>query len=150
GLLIGACETQRPDLFGACIPIVGVLDMLRFHHSTIGWAWASDYGCSDNAEDCATQLKYSPLHNIKPGTKYPPTLIMTSDHDDRVCPWHSFKFAATMQAAQAPDGPPILIRIETNAGHGAGKPTSKQIDDAADRWAFLTRALGFENTTPQN
>ena len=120
GLLIGACVTQRPDLFGATLPEVGVMDMLRFQKFTIGWAWTSDYGSSDNAEEFKALYAYSPLHNLKPGTKYPPTLIATSDHDDRVVPGHSFKFAATMQADQA--GPaPILIRIETKAGHGAGK-----------------------------
>jgi prolyl oligopeptidase len=140
GLLVGACMTQRPDLFGAALPAVGVMDMLRFHKFTIGWAWTSDYGSADDADQFKALLKYSPLHNIKPGTVYPPTLITTADHDDRVVPAHSFKFAATLQAAQA--GPaPILIRIETKAGHGAGKPTSKIIDEAADKWAFLVKAL---------
>ncbi|MGI8436242.1 MAG: prolyl oligopeptidase family serine peptidase [Chthoniobacterales bacterium] len=140
GLLIGAVLTQRPDLWGATLPAVGVMDMLRFQKFTIGWAWASDYGSSDNPEDFAVLRKYSPLHNIKRGTKYPPTLISTADHDDRVFPGHSFKFAATLQAAQA--GPaPILIRIETRAGHGAGKPTSKQIEDVTDQWSFLVKTL---------
>ncbi|HVG22123.1 MAG TPA: prolyl oligopeptidase family serine peptidase, partial [Blastocatellia bacterium] len=122
GLLVGAVMTQRPDLFGAALPAVGVMDMLRFQKFTIGWAWVSDYGSSDNPEEFKAIYAYSPLHNIKPGTQYPPTLITTADHDDRVVPGHSFKFAAAMQAAQA--GPnPILIRIETKAGHGAGKPT---------------------------
>jgi len=142
GLLIGACETQRPDLFGACLPQVGVMDMLRFNKFTVGWGWMSDYGSPDNADEFRALHAYSPLHNIKPGTKYPPTLILTGDHDDRVVPAHSFKFAATMQAAQAGDAP-ILIRIETRAGHGAGKPTSKVIDEAADRWAFLVKSLGM-------
>jgi prolyl oligopeptidase len=144
GLLVGACLTQRPDLFGAALPAVGVMDMLRFHKFTIGWAWTSDYGSADNAEDFKALYKYSPLHNIRPGTEYPATLITTADHDDRVVPAHSFKFAATIQAAQA--GPkPVLIRIETKAGHGAGKPTSKIIEEAADRYAFLAKNLHMEN-----
>ena len=141
GLLIGACETQRPDLFAACLPQVGVMDMLRFNQFTVGWGWMSDYGSPDNAAEFRTLRAYSPLHNIRPGTKYPATLVLTGDHDDRVVPAHSFKFAATMQAAQAGDAP-VLIRIETRAGHGAGKPTSKIIDEAADKWAFLVQALG--------
>lgn len=140
GLLVGAALTQRPDLFGAAIPAVGVMDMLRFQKFTIGWAWVSDYGSSDNPEDFKALYAYSPLHNIKPGTSYPPTMITTADHDDRVWPGHSFKFAATMQAAQTGDAP-ILIRIETKAGHGAGKPTSKIIEEIADRWAFLVKTL---------
>jgi prolyl oligopeptidase len=141
GLLVGACLTQRPDLFGAAVPAVGVLDMLRFHKFTIGWAWKSDYGDPDVKADFETLLTYSPLHNIKPGRSYPPTLITTSDHDDRVAPAHSFKFAAALQAAQG--GPaPILIRIETKAGHGAGKPTSKIIEERADVYAFLMKSLG--------
>jgi prolyl oligopeptidase len=140
GLLVGAVLTQRPRLFGAAVPEVGVMDMLRFQKFTIGWAWVSDYGSSDNAEEFKALYAYSPLHNLKPGTVYPPTLITTADHDDRVWPGHSFKFAATMQAAQA--GPaPILIRIETKAGHGAGKPTSKLIDEISDIWGFLVREL---------
>jgi prolyl oligopeptidase len=146
GLLVGAAMTQRPDLFGATLPAVGVMDMLRFQKFTIGWAWVSDYGSSDNPEEFKALYAYSPLHNIKPGTAYPPTLITTADHDDRVVPSHSFKFAATMQAAQA--GPnPILIRIETRAGHGAGKPTSKQIEEIADQWGFLVRALNMNVAT---
>jgi prolyl oligopeptidase len=142
GLLVGAVLNQRPDLFGAALPAVGVMDMLRFQKFTIGWAWVSDYGSSDDATQFAALLKYSPLHNIKPGTQYPATLITTADHDDRVVPGHSFKYAATLQAAQA--GPaPILIRIETDAGHGAGKPTSKRIDEAADRFAFLVKTFGM-------
>ena len=140
GLLVGACLTQRPDLFGAALPAVGVMDMLRFHKFTIGWAWTSDFGSPDEKDAFETLLKYSPLHNIKPGTSYPPTLITTSDHDDRVAPAHSFKFAAALQAAQA--GPaPVLIRIETKAGHGAGKPTTKIIDERADMYAFLVKSL---------
>jgi prolyl oligopeptidase len=141
-LLVGAVMTQRPELFGATLPAVGVMDMLRFHKFTIGWAWTSDYGSPDNAEEFKALYAYSPLHNIKPGTAYPPTMVTTADHDDRVVPAHSFKFAAAMQAAQA--GPaPILIRIETKAGHGAGKPTAKVIEEVADKWAFLTRVLNM-------
>ena len=142
GLLVGAVLNQRPDLFGAALPAVGVMDMLRFQKFTIGWAWTSDYGSSDDPKQFTYLRAYSPLHNIKPGTKYPATLITTADHDDRVVPGHSFKYAATLQAAQA--GPaPILIRIETNAGHGAGKPTTKRIEEAADRFAFLVKNLGM-------
>ena len=143
GLLVGACLTQRPDLFGAALPAVGVLDMLRFQKFTIGWAWTSDYGSSDNPEDFPYLYAYSPLHNLKEGTAYPATLITTGDHDDRVVPAHSFKFAAALQHAQGGDAP-VLIRIETRAGHGAGKPTAKVIEEAADRWAFLVKVLGME------
>src|SRR5437868_12684869 len=142
GLLVGAALTQRPDLFGAALPAVGVMDMLRFQDFTIGWAWVSDYGSSANPEEFKALYAYSPLHNIKSGTSYPPTLITTADHDDRVWPGHSFKFAATLQAAQAGRAP-ILIRIETEAGPGAGKPTSKQIEEVSDRWGFLVRALNM-------
>jgi prolyl oligopeptidase len=142
GLLVGACITQCPELFGAALPAVGVLDMLRFHQFTIGWAWTSDFGSAADREQFRALYAYSPLHNLKPGTRYPATLITTADHDDRVVPAHSFKFAAALQAAQAGDAP-TLIRIETRAGHGAGKPTTKLIDEAADRWAFLIRALGL-------
>jgi prolyl oligopeptidase len=143
GLLIGAVENQRPDLWGATLPGVGVMDMLRFQKFTIGWAWASDYGSSDNKDEFEALHKYSPLHNVKPGTKYPPTFVVTADHDDRVFPGHSFKYTAAMQAAQA--GPaPILIRIETRAGHGAGKPTTKIIEETADQWAFLVKSLGMK------
>jgi prolyl oligopeptidase len=143
GLLVGACMTQRPDLFGAALPQVGVMDMLRFQKFTIGWAWVPDYGSSDNPEEFKALYAYSPLHNIKPGAKYPATFITTADHDDRVVPAHSFKFAATLQAAQA--GPaPVLIRIETKAGHGAGKPTSKVIEEIADRWGFLVGVLKMD------
>jgi len=142
GLLIGACLTQHPDLYGATLPLVGVMDMLRFQKFTIGWAWTSDYGSSDNPEDFKALYAYSPLHNLKPGTKYPPTLIATADHDDRVMPAHSFKFAATMQVDQA--GPaPVLIRVETKAGHGAGKPISKTIDEMTDEWAFVAHNLNM-------
>ncbi len=143
GLLVGACMTQRPDLFGACLPAVGVLDMLRFHKFTIGWAWVSDYGSPDDPEQFQTLLAYSPYHNLKSGTHYPPTLITTGDHDDRVFPAHSFKFAAALQHAQG-GAAPTLIRIETKAGHGAGKPTSKMIEEAADKWAFVVEALGMD------
>jgi prolyl oligopeptidase len=142
GLLVGACMTQRPELYAAALPAVGVMDMLRFHRFTIGWAWISEYGSSDNPEEFQALYAYSPLHQIKPGRSYPATLITTADHDDRVVPAHSFKFAATLQAAQAGDKP-ILIRIETKAGHGAGKPTAKLIEEQADRWAFLMATLGM-------
>lgn len=143
GLLVGACMTQRPDLFAAALPAVGVMDMLRFHKFTIGWAWTSEYGSSDNPEEFKTLNAYSPLHNIKPAIAYPATLITTADHDDRVVPAHSFKFAAALQAAQAGDAP-VLIRIETKAGHGSGKPTAKIIEEAADKWAFLVRTLNMK------
>jgi prolyl oligopeptidase len=136
GLLIGACLTQRPELFGATVPAVGVLDMLRYHKFTIGSAWISDYGSSDNPDDFKYLIKYSPLHNVRSEICYPPTLITTGDHDDRVVPGHSFKFAATLQAAQSCDQP-ILIRIDTKAGHGGGKPIAKIIEERADQLAFL-------------
>jgi prolyl oligopeptidase len=142
GLLVGACLTQRPDLFGTCIPIVGVMDMLRFQKFTIGWAWVSDYGSSEDAEQFRTLYAYSPYHNVKPGTSYPPTLITTGDHDDRVVPGHSFKFAAAVQAAQAGDAP-VLIRVQTKAGHGMGKPTTVLIQETADMLAFLVQTLGM-------
>src|SRR5204863_9738334 len=142
GLLVGACMAQRPELFGACLPAVGVMDMLRFQKFTVGWAWTSDFGSTDNPEEFKALYAYSPYHNLRPGTRYPATLITTADHDDRVVPAHSFKYAAALQAAQA--GPaPILIRVETRGGHGGGTPTSKQIEQAADRWAFLYRNLGM-------
>jgi prolyl oligopeptidase len=140
GLLIGAVLNQRPDLFGAAMPAVGVMDMLRFQNFGFGTQWVGEYGSSTNAEDFKVLRAYSPLHNIRKGVQYPPTLITTSDHDDRVMPGHSLKYAATLQQAQ--EGPaPILIRIETRAGHGAGKPTGKQIDEWADRFVFLKSAL---------
>ena len=142
GLLVGACMTQRPDLFGAALPAVGVMDMLRFHKFTIGWAWTSDYGSPDNPEEFKALYAYSPLHNLKPGTSYPATMITTADHDDRVVPAHSFKFAAALQAAHTGSAP-VVIRIETKAGHGAGKPTTKIIEEAADKWAFLVRTLNM-------
>jgi prolyl oligopeptidase len=147
GLLVGACLTQRPDLFGATLPLVGVMDMLRFQKFTIGWAWTSDFGSSDDADDFKALYAYSPLHNLKSGTKYPPTMIATADHDDRVVPGHSFKFAATMQADQAGTAP-VLIRIETKAGHGAGKPISKVIDQTADEWSFVAYNLGMKVELP--
>ncbi len=157
GLLVGAVMTQRPELFGATLPEVGVMDMLRFQKFTIGWAWTSDYGSSDNAEQFKYLRAYSPLQNIKPGTCYPPTLAFTADHDDRVVPGHTFKFVATLQAAQGSNmsvsqtntpacANPILVRIETKAGHGAGKPTTKLIDEAADRFAFLVKELHMRPT----
>lgn len=144
GLLVGACMTQRPELFGAALPSVGVMDMLRFHLFTIGWAWKSDYGSSENEEEFKALRAYSPLHNLKPGTRYPATLVKTADHDDRVVPAHSFKFAARLQECQAKDGPPVLIRIETSAGHGAGTALSKVIEETADTYAFLIRVLDME------
>ncbi|MFN6570822.1 prolyl oligopeptidase family protein [Dendronalium sp. ChiSLP03b] len=143
GLLVGACMTQRPDLFGATLPAVGVMDMLRFHKFTIGWAWTSEYGSPDNPEEFKALYAYSPLHNLKLSKAYPATMITTADHDDRVVPAHSFKFAAALQAVQAGDAP-VLIRIETKAGHGAGKPTTKIIEEAADKWAFLVRTLDMK------
>jgi prolyl oligopeptidase len=123
---------------------VGVLDMLRFHRFTIGWAWKSDYGSSEDADEFKALLAYSPLHQLKPGTRYPATLIVTADHDDRVVPAHSFKFAARLQECQTPGGPPVLIRIDVKAGHGAGKPISKIIDTTTDEWAFLVRVFGMK------
>jgi prolyl oligopeptidase len=143
GLLVGACLTQRADLFGAALPAVGVMDLLRFHKFTIGWAWVSDYGSSEDPEQFETLRAYSPLHNICPGIRYPATLVATADHDDRVVPGHSFKFAAALQAAQAGDAP-ILIRIQTRAGHGFGKPTAILIEEETDNWAFLTSVLNME------
>jgi len=147
GLLVGAVMAQRPELFGAALPAVGVMDMLRFHKFTIGWAWTSDYGSADDPKQFPFLRAYSPLHNLKPGTRYPATLVTTADHDDRVVPGHSFKFAAALQAAQA--GPAlVLIRIETKAGHGAGTPTTKRIEEAADRLAFLVKILDVRIRLP--
>jgi prolyl oligopeptidase len=143
GLLVGACMAQRPDLFKVALPAVGVMDMLRYHLFTIGWAWAVEYGRSDNPAHFKFLNQYSPLHNLKDGTAYPATLVTTADHDDRVVPAHSFKFAARLQEAHAGNNP-VLIRIETKAGHGAGKPTSKQIEEAADVWSFVMYNLGME------
>jgi len=142
GLLVGACLVQRPDLFAAALPAVGVLDMLRFHQFTIGWAWKSDYGSAEDPREFQTLLAYSPYHNLRPGVRYPSTLITTADHDDRVVPAHSFKFAARLQEYHAGRNP-VLIRIETKAGHGAGKPTSKQIEEKLDELSFLRRELGM-------
>jgi len=144
GLLVGACMTQEPDLFKVAIPIVGVMDMLRYHNFTIGWAWASDYGRSDESEEMFKYLlDYSPLHNIKDGVNYPATLAITADHDDRVVPAHTFKFMAELQAKDGGKNP-VLVRIETKAGHGAGKPTSKQIEEAADLYSFIMFNLGMK------
>ncbi|HYU10028.1 MAG TPA: prolyl oligopeptidase family serine peptidase [Gemmatimonadales bacterium] len=148
GLLIGAVLNQRPDLFGAALPAVGVMDMLRFHKFTIGWAWVTEYGSADSVGQFPFLYRYSPIHNMKPGAHYPATLITTADHDDRVVPAHSFKYAAALQAAQGgPD--PVLIRIETKAGHGAGKPTAKIIEEQTDRWAFLVHVLHVQLPAPQ-
>jgi prolyl oligopeptidase len=141
GLLVGAVETQRPDLFGAALPGVGVMDMLRFDKFTVGHGWVPEYGCATcSSEQFKTLLAYSPYQNVKKGTAYPPTLISTADHDDRVFPAHSFKFAAAMQWAQA--GPaPVLLRVDSKSGHGGGKPISKIFDDYADSYAFLVKNL---------
>ncbi|PSB19484.1 S9 family peptidase [Phormidesmis priestleyi ULC007] len=145
GLLVGACMTQRPDLFGAALPAVGVLDMLRFHKFTIGWAWTAEYGSPEDPEEFKAIYAYSPLHQLKSETAYPATLITTADHDDRVVPAHSFKFAAALQVAHS-GAYPVLIRIETKAGHGAGKPTAKVIEEIVDKWAFLVKTLNFSPT----
>ncbi len=147
GLLVGAAMTQRPELFAVAHPAVGVMDMLRFHKFTIGWAWVSDYGSPDDPEAFPYLHAYSPLHNLKPGTCYPATLVTTADHDDRVVPGHSFKFTARLQEVQSCDKP-VLIRVETRAGHGAGKPTSKQIEEAADVLAFRVKHLGVRTLVP--
>ncbi len=146
GLLVGAALTQRPDLYGAAIPEVGVLDMLRYQKWTIGKAWIPEYGSADaSAEQFRWLYAYSPDDNVKDGTAYPPTLVMTSDHDDRVYPAHSFKFAAALQHAQRGDAP-VLLRVESKGGHGGGRPTDKIIDDEADRYAFLVKTLDFAPT----
>lgn len=142
GLLVGACMTQRPDLYGACLPAVGVMDMLRFHKFTAGRFWVDDYGSADNADEFQALHAYSPYHNLKDGVSYPPTLVTTADTDDRVVPGHSFKFAARLQEAHKGDAP-VMIRIETKAGHGAGKPTAKIIEEYTDEWSFLVRNLGM-------
>ena len=143
GLLVGAVMNQRPELFRACLPAVGVMDMLRFQKFTGGRLWVDDYGSSDHPEEFKALLAYSPYHNLKPGTRYPATLVTTADTDDRVVPGHSFKYAAALQHAQAGDAP-VLIRVETRAGHGAGKPTAKRIEEIADQWAFLVHVLGMK------
>ncbi len=143
GLLVGACMTQRPELFKVALPAVGVLDMLRFHKFTIGWAWVVEYGSSErNEAEFKNLLKYSPLHNLKSGVQYPATLVKTADHDDRVVPAHSFKFISELQAKHKGNNP-VLIRIDEKAGHGAGKPTSKLIDEWADTWAFVLYNMGL-------
>ncbi len=147
GLLVGACMTQRPDLYGACLPAVGVMDMLRFHKFTAGRYWVDDYGSADDPEQFKVLYSYSPYHNLKKGTRYPATLVTTADTDDRVVPSHSFKFIAMLQHCQS--GPaPVLARIETRAGHGAGRPTSKIIEEAADQWAFLVKNLHMKALLP--
>jgi len=144
GLLVAACEIQRPELFGAALAAVGVMDMLRFDKFTIGWAWKTDYGSpSDDEAEFHAIYRYSPLHNLKPGVEYPPTLITTADHDDRVFPAHSFKFAAAMQAAQTGQNP-ILIRVETRAGHGGGMPLAKRVELIVDQFTFLLLHLKME------
>lgn len=143
GLLVGAVMTQRPDLFKVALPAVGVMDMLRFQKFTIGWAWTTDFGSSDNAEEFKALFKYSPLHNIKSGVKYPASMITTADHDDRVVPGHSFKFVAQLQESNKGDNP-MLIRVDVNAGHGSGKPTGKLIDEQSDIFAFLFYNLGMK------
>jgi prolyl oligopeptidase len=142
GLLVGAVEEQRPDLFAAALPHVGVLDMLRFRDFTVGRAWEAEYGTVDNSEEFKAMLAYSPLQNVRSGVNYPATLVITGDHDDRVFPAHSFKFAAAMQHAD-PTGNPILIRIETRAGHGMGKPLVKSIEETADAFAFILSAFAI-------
>lgn len=144
GLLVGACMIQRPDLFRVAVPQVGVLDMLKYHKFTIGWGWAVEYGTSEKKEEFDYLLRYSPLHNVKEGINYPATLVMTADHDDRVVPAHSFKFAAELQAKQQKGGNPVLIRIESKAGHGAGKPTAKLIEESADMWSYVLWNLGVD------
>jgi prolyl oligopeptidase len=140
GLLVGATEEQRPELFAAAVPQVGVMDMLRFREFTVGKGWESDYGSVDNPAEFNAMLAYSPLQNVKAGVNYPATLVTTGDHDDRVYPAHSFKFTAAMQRAD-PGGKPILLRVETRAGHGSGKPTAKQIEETADIYAFILNAV---------
>ncbi len=144
GLLVGACMTQRPELFKVALPAVGVLDMLKYHKYTIGWGWAVEYGSSDKKEQFDYLIKYSPLHNVKAAVNYPATMIMTADHDDRVVPAHSFKFAAELQSKQLPTGNSVLIRIDKKAGHGAGKPTTKLIEDATDMYSFIFWNLGIK------
>ncbi len=136
--------TQKPELFKVALPAVGVLDMLKYHKFTIGWGWAVEYGSSDKKEQFDYLIKYSPLHNVKAGVNYPATMIMTADHDDRVVPAHSFKFAAELQSKQLQTGNPVLIRIDKKAGHGAGKPTTKLIEDATDMYSFIFWNLGVK------
>ena len=141
GLLVGAVMTQRPELFKVALPGKGVLDMLRFHEYTIGWAWITEYGTSEDSVQFNNLLSYSPLHNLKDGVKYPATLVTTSDHDDRVVPMHSYKYIATLQEKHVGDAP-VLLRVETNTGHGFGKPLNKIIDVEADKWSFIFYNLG--------
>ena len=144
GLLVGACMTQRPDLFKVCIPEVGVMDMLRYHKFTIGWNWAPDYGTSADSKEMFEYLKaYSPLHTLKEGVEYPATMVTTADHDDRVVPAHSFKFAARLQECQAGKAP-VLIRIDSKAGHGGGKPLSKVMEETADIYGFIMYNMGMK------
>jgi prolyl oligopeptidase len=147
GLLIGAVEEQRPDLFAAAVAHVGVMDMLRFREFTVGKGWESDYGSVDNEDEFKSLRAYSPYHNVRPNVDYPPTLILTGDHDDRVFPAHSFKFAAAMQNAD-PQGNPVLIRIDLRAGHGQGKPLSKRVDELADIYAFVLKSMGIARESP--
>jgi len=151
GLLCGASLNQHPELYAAGVCMVGVMDMLRFHKFTIGHAWVSEYGSSDDADMLPTLLAYSPYHvalsNVGKGVSYPAVLVTTADHDDRVVPAHSFKYTAALQEAQAGDAP-VLIRVDVKAGHGAGKPTTKMIDEAADRWTFLLATLGVVPLPP--
>ena len=144
GTLVGSVMTQRPDLFGAAIPGVGVMDMLRFHMFTIGWAWQAEYGDVEKPEDFHYLRRYSPLHNLVPGSHYPATLVVTSDHDDRVVPSHSYKFAAALQAAQGGEAPTLLM-VEMKSGHGAGQPTSKKIEGVVNEYAFLVKTLGIKS-----
>ncbi|MBK6483616.1 MAG: S9 family peptidase [Chitinophagaceae bacterium] len=148
GLLVGACQTQRPDLFKVCFPGVGVMDMLRYHTFTVGWGWAVEYGASTDSVNFRNLYKYSPLHNLKAGTRYPATLITTADHDDRVVPAHSFKYAAAIQAAQAGDAP-VLIRIDVNAGHGGGRPVAKVIEEDTDIYSFMFWNMGIKSLKAQ-
>lgn len=145
GLLVGAVANQRPDLFGVALPAVGVMDMLRYHKFTIGWAWSKEYGTSEDSTHFFNLIKYSPLHTVKPNVQYPPTLVTTADHDDRVVPAHSFKYTAAMQEAvrNTPNSGPVLIRVDVKAGHGGGKPTSKVIDEMADTFSFMFYSMGF-------
>jgi prolyl oligopeptidase len=147
GLLVGAALLQRPDLFAAALPGVGVLDMLRYHTASANARqWSSDYGLSEDPAEFRALNAYSPVHNVKPGVCYPATLVTTADRDDRVVPWHSYKFAAELQRAQG-CAKPMLLRVETRAGHGAGKPTWMQIEDFADQWAFAAQAIGLGAAT---
>ena len=144
GLLVGACMTQRPELFKVAVPMVGVMDMLRYHKFTIGWNWAPDYGTSEDSKEMFEYLLgYSPLHNLRPGTAYPATMVTTADHDDRVVPAHSFKFAARLQECHN-GKTPVIIRIDSKAGHGSGKPLAKVIEEQADIYGFIMHNLGMK------